>query len=71
MFVFGFWGVIEIEGMGWLIMIAPCTPRVATESGDLLLVKFGKRYVGFQFDNGLAYIALGKSGTDREFNVFH
>ena len=46
--------IIETGGMSWLIMIAHCTPRVATKSRDLLLAMFGKRYVGFQFDNGLA-----------------
>jgi hypothetical protein len=30
---------------------------------------FRKRYDGFQFDSGLALVALGKAGTDCEFNV--
>ena len=36
---------------------------------DLLLVLFRKRYHGFQFDSGLAMVAIGKAGADCEFNI--
>ena len=46
------------------------TPRAVGESGDLFLVTFRKRYDGFQFDRGLALVALSKTGADDELYVF-
>ena len=46
------------------------TPRAVWESGDLFLVTFRKRYDGFQFDRGLALVALSKTGADDELYVF-